>query len=263
MVFASLIVVGLSTLIQVRRLGGVGAGAVLPMFTAAFSIPFCITAVTDGGPATLATLVIVSALAQLAISHWLFILRRIVTPIVGCGVAAALGIFDTGLVAAAPWVGLPGDSPGLAFDFGLSFWTLVPSFVFLGVITAIQANGASIAMQRVAWRDDRAVDFRQVQGALAGSGASNLLAGLAGAVPTAINPGIVSFTQITGVAARRVGYSIGVIFILPACKIATRAMSATSASTAYSAACAGPTPHRCDSASSGTALMLTSSPRTR
>ena len=26
----------------------------LPMFTAAFSIPFCITAVTDGGPATLA-----------------------------------------------------------------------------------------------------------------------------------------------------------------------------------------------------------------
>ena len=57
MVFASLIVVGLSTLIQVRRLGGVGAGAVLPMFTAAFSIPFCITAVTDGGPATLAMLV--------------------------------------------------------------------------------------------------------------------------------------------------------------------------------------------------------------
>ena len=279
MVFASLIVVGLSTLIQVRRLGAVGAGAVLPMFSGiAFSIPFCITAVTDGGPATLATLVIVSALAQLAISRWLFILRRIVTPIVGgtvmmilsitlasvvfallddatqvepeaaslaalatmvvaaaltlrgsavlrlwgpvagivvgCGVAAALGIFDTGLVAAAPWVGLPGDSPGLAFDFGLSFWTLVPSFVFLGVITAIQANGASIAMQRVAWRDDRAVDFRQVQGALAGSGASNLLAGLAGAVPTAINPGIVSFTQITGVAARRVGYSIGVIFIL-------------------------------------------------
>ena len=278
MVFASLIVVGLSTLIQVRRLGAVGAGAVLPMFTAAFSIPFCITAVTDGGPATLAMLVIVSALAQLAISRWLFILRRIVTPIVGgtvmmilsitlasvvfallddatrvepeaaslaalatmvvaaaltlrgsavlrlwgpvagivvgCGVSAALGIFDTSLVAAAPWVGLPTALPDLTPAFGLAFWTLVPSFLFLGVITAIQANGASIAMQRVAWRDNRAVDFRQVQGALAGSGASNLLAGFGGAVPTAINPGIVSFTQITGVAARRVGYSIGVIFIL-------------------------------------------------
>ena len=278
MVFASLIVVGLSTLLQVRRLGFAGAGAVLPMFTAAFSIPFCITAVVDGGPATLAMLVIVSAAAQLAISRWLFILRRIVTPIVGgtvmmilsitlasvvfallddatqvepeaaslaalatmvvaaaltlrgsavlrlwgpvagiavgCGVAAALGIFDTKLVDAAPWVGLPSDLPDLTPDFGISFWTLVPSFLFLGVITAIQANGAAIAMQRVAWRDDRAVDFRQVQGALAGSGASNLLAGVAGAVPTAINPGIVSFTQITGVAARRVGYTIGVIFIL-------------------------------------------------
>ena len=149
MVFASLIVGGLSTLIQVRRLGAVGAGAVLPMFTAAFSIPFCITAVTDGGPATLATLVIVSALAQLAISRWLFILRRIVTPIVGGTVMMILSITLASVVfalldeatqvepvAAAPWVGLPGDSPGLAFDFGLSFWTLVPSLVFLGVITA-------------------------------------------------------------------------------------------------------------------------------
>ena len=82
MVFASLVVVGLSTLLQVRRLGFVGAGAVLPMFTAAFAIPFCITAVVDGGPATLTTLLLVSAGAQLAISRWLFILRRVVTPTV-------------------------------------------------------------------------------------------------------------------------------------------------------------------------------------
>ena len=52
MVFASLLVCGVATMLQVRRLGPVGAGAVLPMFTAAFSIPFCITAVVDGGPAT-------------------------------------------------------------------------------------------------------------------------------------------------------------------------------------------------------------------
>ena len=83
MVFASLLVVGVSTLLQVRRLGPVGGGAVLPMFTAAFSIPFCITAVVDGGPATLTTLVLVSAVVQIGISKWLFILRRIVTPTVG------------------------------------------------------------------------------------------------------------------------------------------------------------------------------------
>ena len=45
-----LVVVGVSTLVQVRGIGAIGAGAVLPMFTAAVSIPFCITAVTDGGP---------------------------------------------------------------------------------------------------------------------------------------------------------------------------------------------------------------------
>ena len=248
MVFASLVVVGVSTLLQVRRLGTVGAGAVLPMFTAAFSIPFCITAVVDGGPATLTTLVLVTAVTQLAISKWLFILRRIVTPtvggtvmmilsitlasvvfglldraaevepvaapltalatlvvvaaltlrgsavlrlwgpvigiVVGCVVAAALGSYDIEPMLRAPWVGLPSEWPGLGLDFGLPFWTLLPAFLFLGVIISIQTNGAAIAMQRVSWRQDRAVDFREVQGALAGAGVTNLLASIAVRCPT-------------------------------------------------------------------------------
>ena len=60
------------------------------------------------------------------------------------------------------------------------------------------------------------MDFRQVQGALAGGGVTNLLAGVGGAVPNIISPGIVAFTQIPGVASRRVGYCIGCIFILMA-----------------------------------------------
>ena len=277
MVFASLLVVGVSTLVQVRRVGPIGAGAVLPMFTAAVSIPFCITAVKDGGPATLTSLVLVAAVAQLVISKWLFILRRIVTPtvggtvimilsitlasvvfdlldkasteeptkatltalvtlvvvaaltlrgaallrlwgpvigiVVGSAVAAGLGVFDVDRILEAPWVGLPGSAPGLAFDFGITFWTLLPSFLFLGVIFSIQANGESIASQRVSRRESRAVDFRQVQGTLAGGGISNLMASLAGAVPNIINAGIVSFTQTTRVASLRVGYFIGFIFI--------------------------------------------------
>ena len=113
-------------------------------------------------------------------------------------VAAALGIYDVERVLRAPWVGLPGEWPGLGLDFGIHFWTLLPSFLFLGVINSIQANGAAIALQRVSWRENRAVDFRQVQGALAGGGVTNLLAGIAGTVPNIINPGIASFTQITG-----------------------------------------------------------------
>ena len=198
MVFASLVVVGVSTLIQVRRLGPIGAGAVLPLFTAAFSIPFCITALVDGGPATLTTLILASTAFQLIISKWLFILRRVVAPtvsgivmmilsitlasvvfglldeaaleepvaapltalttltvvaalflrgsavwrlwapmigiVVGCVVAAAFGIFDIDRVVKASWVGLPTEWPGLGLDFGIPFWTLLPAFLFLGVI---------------------------------------------------------------------------------------------------------------------------------
>ena len=43
-------------------------------------------------PATLTTLVLVSAAAQLIISKWLFILRRIVTPTVGGTVMMILSI---------------------------------------------------------------------------------------------------------------------------------------------------------------------------
>ena len=277
MVFASLVVCGLSTLIQVRRLGPIGAGAALPMFTAAFSIPFCITAVVDGGPATLTTLVLVAAAIQIVISKWLFILRRIVTPTVGgtvmmilsitlasvvprllhevpsedavgahltalatigvvaalilrgsavlrlwgpilgivsgCAVAAIFGLYETERILKAPWVGIPSEWPGLGLEFGIPFWTLLPAFLFLSVVICIQANGESITYQRVAWRSERAVDFRQVQGALSGTGVTNLLAGIAGAVPNIINPGIVSYIQTTGIASRRVGYCIGCIFI--------------------------------------------------
>ena len=277
MVFASLVVVGLSTLVQVRGIGPVGARAVLPMFTAAFSIPFCITAVVDGGPATLTTLVFVAAVLQIVISKWLFILRRFVTPtlggtvmmilsitlasvvfhllneasqeepaaapltalatlvvvgalmlrgtatlrlwapmigiVVGCVVAAAFGIYDIERVVQARWIGLPQEWWGLELDFGVTFWALIPAFLFLGVIISIQVNGESIAMQRVAWREDRAIEFREVQGALAGAGLCNLIAGVFGAVPNAVNPGIVAFTQVTGVASRMVGYCIGLMFI--------------------------------------------------
>ncbi len=280
MVFASLIAVGLSTLVQVRRLGPVGAGAVLPMFTAAFSIPFCITAVVDGGPATLTTLVLVSGVLQIVISKWLFILRRLVTPtvggtvmmilsitlasvvfglldaasavepvsapltalatlivvstltfrgtavlrlwapmigiVIGCAVAAGFGIYEVERVLQAPWVGLPKEWPGLALDFGVPFWTILPAFLFLGIIISIQANGEAIAQQRVSRREARAIDFRQVQGTLAGTGVSNLIAGVAGAVPTIIHPGAVAFTQVTGIASRRVGYCIGCMFIVVA-----------------------------------------------
>ena len=101
----------------------------------------------------------------------------------------------------------------MSVDFGIPFWTLLPGFLFLGIIISIQTNGAAIAGQHASRRDDRAIDFRRVQGSLAGTGVSNLLAGLAGTVPNIINPGGTAFAQITGVASKNIGYVVGLILI--------------------------------------------------
>ena len=67
-------------------------------------------------------------------------------------------------------------------------------------------------LQRVSWRDDRATDFRAVQGAVAADGLGNLLSGLLATVPNTTYSSSVSIVEITGVAARRVGVCVGVGF---------------------------------------------------
>ena len=155
----------------------------------------------------LATMVIVAAL-MLRGSAALRLWGPLIGIVGGCVVAAVLGIYEFDRVIDAQWIGLPPEVPDLGLDFGIHFWTLLPSFLFLGLINSIQVNGASITNQRVAWREDRAIDFREVQRALAGGGVSNLLAGIGGTVPNVVNPAGASFIQITGVASRRVGYFI-------------------------------------------------------
>ena len=69
-----------------------------------------------------------------------------------------------------------------------------------------------MAIQRVSWRDRRATDYRAVQGAVATDGLGNLLSGLFSTVPNTTYSSSVSIVEITGVAARRVGVVIGLIF---------------------------------------------------
>ena len=134
MVFASLVVVGLSTLLQVKRAGPVGAGSLLPMFTAAVSIPFCITAAHEGGPAALTTLVLACAIVQLVISKWLFILRRVVTPTVGGIVILILSITLASVVFKLLDDAAQED-PVTA---------LVPALATLAVVAAITLRGAAL-----------------------------------------------------------------------------------------------------------------------
>ncbi len=280
LVFATLIVIGVSTLLQTVRLGPIGTGAPFPMYMSFAAIPFCIMALVDGGPATMMALVLVSAAFQIIFSRWLFYIRRIITPTVygtvmmliafslisvmsglmieapmsspwsapvaalatlavivaitlrgsdalrlwaplcgiaaGCAAAVIMGIYDFGIVAQASWVGVPPDAWPLlvnGLDFGASFWSLVPVFLFLSVIISLQTGGTFISLHQSSWRQVRAVDFREVQRSISTAGAGNLIAGLAGAAPNIGALTMVSFVQITGVASRKIGYWVAGAFI--------------------------------------------------
>ena len=278
--FAALAISGVTTALQAVRVGRVGSGHLLLMGTSGAFIAVCVTAIVEGGPGLLATLVTVSALFQFALSARLSLLRRVLTPTVcgtvimlipvtimpimfdllvdvpagsapaaapvtaaatlavtiavtlraagvwrlwapvvgigaGCAVASAFGLYDVQRIAAAGWVGFPdGAWPGFDLGFGGAFWSLLPAFVFVTLIGAIETIGDSVAIQRVSRRHPRAIDFRVVQGAVAADGVGNLLSGLAATVPNTTYSSSVSVTEITGVAARRVGVCIGVVFIV-------------------------------------------------
>ena len=133
----------------------------------------------------------------------------------GSLLAGLFGLYDTHRVAEAAWVGVPDVGwPGLDLSFGPLFWALLPAFVLLTFIETTKSTGVFVAIQRVSWRRPRAVDFRAVQGAVAATGVSNLLTGLSATVPNTPYPLNVSMVELTGVAARRVGLAIGVVYIL-------------------------------------------------
>ena len=129
--------------------------------------------------------------------------------------AAAFGLYDPDRVIAAPWIGLPqGAWPGFDFDLGPAFVGLLPAFVFVSLIGVIQTTTCAVAIQRVSWRRQRAVDYRVVEGAVAADGIGKLLCGFAGIVPTQTIAMSVPTVELTGVAARAVGIAAGGALLL-------------------------------------------------
>ncbi len=143
---------------------------------------------------------------------------RLWAPIVGVAAGSAVGAFfglyDFGRVAAAPWIGVPAaEWPGLDLGFGPAFWALLPAFLFVALICTIQTLSGTLAIQRVSWRPVRAVDFREVQGAVAADGVGNLLSGLAGTMPVGFRPTGASVVELTGIASRSIGVALGAMAI--------------------------------------------------
>ena len=279
-VFGALLISGITTILQAARVWRIGAGHILMMGTSGAFIAVCAAALMAGGPALMASLVVISSLFQFALAARLSWLRQIFTPvvtgtvimliaatimpilyrmltdvpenvapsgapvvavvavgvvavlvlrappalriwspligiIVGCIVSVPFGMYDFQYVLDAPWFGVAYQSwPGWDLTPGPEFWALLPAFVVVTLVGAIETIGDGVAIQRVSRRTPRATDFRVVQGALNADGVGNLLSGLVGTVPNTTYSSSVSLAEVTGIAARRVGVAVGVIFLL-------------------------------------------------
>jgi NCS2 family nucleobase:cation symporter-2/xanthine permease XanP len=134
--------------------------------------------------------------------------------IAGCLVAWLLGIFDLGAVEQAPLIGLPNAQwPGLDVSFGATFWSLLPGFLIVTIIGAVETYGDGIAIQRISHKKQRPIDFKAVQGAVYADGIGNLVAGAVGTLPNTTYSTGVSITEMTGVSALRVGIYGGLFLI--------------------------------------------------
>ncbi|MXY89276.1 MAG: hypothetical protein F4Y89_01925 [Gammaproteobacteria bacterium] len=283
-VFAALIVCGIATIVQAVRFGRLGAGYILVMGSTSAFLAVSVSAIEQGGPALLATLIIVASFVQFILGSRMAALRRVFTPTVagtvlmlipvsiapivfaqltdvpaaaapaaapvtalvtlaasvlvslrltgiwrlwapaiglvsGSLAGAAFGIYDIERVATAPWIGLPDFSayPGFDLSFNTAFWALLPGFIIVTLVGAMDTLGDTIAIQRASWRKPRAIDFRSIQGAINADGLGNLLSGIAGTVPNTTYGNSIAVVEITGVAARRVGICVGLLFIMLAC----------------------------------------------
>ena len=81
-VFAALIISGIGTALQAAKIGRLGGGHVLIMGATPNFIAISVLAIEEGGPAMLASLIVLSSFFYLALAAWLPLLRRIITPVV-------------------------------------------------------------------------------------------------------------------------------------------------------------------------------------
>ena len=81
-VFAAVAISGVTTMLQAVRFGRIGGGHMLVMGSSTAFIGLSITAVAEGSPAMLSTLVVIAALFQFLLSSRLALFRRVLTPAV-------------------------------------------------------------------------------------------------------------------------------------------------------------------------------------
>ena len=134
----------------------------------------------------------------------------------GCAIAAAFGLINGDQIAGARWFGIP-EPPTLSFDPtpGREFWAHLPSFAILTLVIGIKTISDGVAIQQGSRRQPRTVDFRQIQGMVGVNGIGTLFAGLTGTLPPmAYSSFSLSLINLTGVAARQVGFGVALVMVV-------------------------------------------------
>ncbi len=126
--FAALIICGLATALQASRIWRIGTGHVLITAGSVSLIVVSVPALSAGGPAMLAGLTVAGALAQIALSAWLPVMRRVITPVVS-GTALLLLATSVIPIAAQRVASLPAGS--------FSYSGVVVAAVTLTVVVAL------------------------------------------------------------------------------------------------------------------------------
>lgn len=164
----------------------------------------------------LVTFVVIVGLLIRGSANWR-VWASVIGLVAGSVAAVFYGLFDFDPVREASFVGLPFEGwPGLSFDFGAAFWSLLPVFLFLSIVALLQGNSVALATQRVSWRNPGAMDYRRVQGTALATGIGNLFSGLSAVMPLATSPRGTAFAQQTGCASRYVGIITGVLILTAA-----------------------------------------------
>ena len=225
---ASLVVV--STLVQVvctlrlaslRRVFTQTVSGVVVMLVAVSAVPFIISRSVIAPEGVAVEMFLVPGIAALLVGVLLTlkegaVWRMWVLPAavaVGLVVAVPLGHYDTEIIVNTPWFKLPElEWHGLGLNFGADFWALLPSFVIVNLTAFMKVVGDLTVIQRASYRNERAIDFRSVQGGLSVYGAGTIVSGVLGTVPVAAPWATTAvYISFTRTAAAKVGIYLGIL----------------------------------------------------
>lgn len=144
-VCTALLISGITTAIQARRVGRIGAGYILVMGTSSAFLAICVSALERGGPGLLASLIIVAALFQFTLAAKMSLLRRIFTRTVA-GTVLMLIPVDVAPLIISKLTEVPEGTPAAAAPIVAAVTLLVTAGIALRSFGALRVWGPALGI---------------------------------------------------------------------------------------------------------------------